>query len=435
MSQMFRQHYNLSVQPFGVTPDPAFLYFSPTHREAMASLMYGIQSFTGFTALIATPGMGKTTLLFNLLHMLKGMAQTAFLFQTLCSPEEFLHALLSDLGIADDGKNMAQMHAKLNEYLVRESKNGRQVVVIIDESQNLSEPVFEVVRMLSNFETPHRKLLHVILAGQPQLADKLTLTSLTQLRQRISIVARLAPLNAQETKEYIEHRLRVAGYSSSAPLFTDQAYAIIAEQSGGIPRNINNLCFNSMSLGCALKSQVVDESMVHETITDLDLTTISASPQKTEEQSPSLSPQAPDLDFTPKGRIQALFAVVTLIVLVWLFFQLGNGKSANGQQQTASTSASALGLDESGILAGSPDHQHEFAERANQNTQTTRLLGAPRVDHQANTAEVDPLLREIEHWQRSKLQQIPLIYRAVGETQFAPEVVAPFEFAQQRHTP
>lgn len=267
---MFCNYYKLNVQPFGVTPDPAFLFFSRTHREAMASLMYGVLSGRGFTALIAEPGMGKTSLLFNLLNQLKGSANTAFLFQTL-GPQELLRALLADLGLAADGAEMAQMHAKLNEYLLHESLRGRHLVVVLDEAQNLGADTLEAVRMLSNFETADRKLVHVVLAGQPRLAETLALGNLVQLRQRVSIVARLNPFDREETKQYIDHRLRVAGLPAEERLFTECAYAKIAEYSCGVPRNINNLCFNAMSLGCALKHRTLDRSIVQEAIDDLDL--------------------------------------------------------------------------------------------------------------------------------------------------------------------
>ena len=271
---MFFEHFKLSIQPFGVTPDPRFLYLSHTHREALASLAYGIHSGRGFTALIAPPGMGKTTLLFRILREVAANTKTAFLFQTLCSPQEFLRALLADLEIDDEGRDLGRMHAKLNDYLSKESKNGRQVVVVIDEAQNLDENVLEILRMLSNFEKPDRKLMHIVLSGQPQLAEKLASDRLTQLRQRISVLARLAPFSATETREYIEHRLRVAGDVSKKPLFSKKAHAMIADQSGGIPRNINNLCFNSMSLACALESPEVNALMVQEAINDLNLKTI-----------------------------------------------------------------------------------------------------------------------------------------------------------------
>jgi len=273
---MFLEHFKLSAQPFGVTPDARFLYLSQTHREALASLLYGIHSERGFVALIAAPGMGKTTLAFRLLGLLATNAKTAFLFRTLCGPEEFLRALLADLGIDDEGGGVARMHEKLNAYLFEQSKTGRQVVLVIDEAQNLDERVLEMVRMLSNFETPAKKLMHIVLSGQPQLAEKLASERLIQLRQRISILAHLAAFTAAETRAYIEHRLRVAGAVSEKPLFSDKAYAMIAEQSGGIPRNINNLCFNSMSLACALQRPAVDAFIVQEAIDDLDMKAIAS---------------------------------------------------------------------------------------------------------------------------------------------------------------
>ena len=275
---MILEHFKLRIQPFGVTPDARFLYLSHTHREALASLLYGIHSGRGFGALIAPPGMGKTTLLFRLLGLVAGNTKSAFLFRTLCTPKEFLRALFVDLEIADEGCDVGRMHAKLNAYLLQESKNGRQVVVVIDEAQNLNEAVLEMVRMLSNFETPHRKLMHIVLSGQPQLAEKLASQRLTQLRQRISTLSRLSAFTAAETRDYIEHRLRVAGAASEEPLFSNKAYAMIAEQSAGIPRNINNLCFNSMSLACALQRPMVDALMVREAINDFDLN-LAASPK------------------------------------------------------------------------------------------------------------------------------------------------------------
>lgn len=270
---MLTVHFKLGMQPFGVTPDPRFLYLSPTHREALASLFYGIQSGRGFAALIAPPGMGKTTLLIHLLRLLTPNAKTAFLFQTLCGPEAFLRSLLADLGIENQG-DLACLHANLNAYLLKQSKNSQRVVVIIDEAQNLDDRALELVRLLSNFETPSRKLIHLVLSGQPQLAKRLGSENLIQLRQRISVVAKIAPFSDAETRAYIEHRLRVSGAAPDIPLFSDQAHALIAEHAGGIPRNVNNLCFNSLSLACGLKRRQVDAAIVREVISDLDLGTV-----------------------------------------------------------------------------------------------------------------------------------------------------------------
>lgn len=267
---MFLDHFGLREQPFGVTPDPHFLYFSPSHLEAAASLFYGIQTQRGFMALIAQPGMGKTTLLFHLLEHLRDSARTAFLFQAHSDPREFLHSLIADLGVHDQDDDLGRMHRKLNEVLIREVRAGRRVVVVIDEAQNLEDSVLEAVRMLSNFEIPGTKLIQILLAGQPQLADKLASRNLVQLRQRISILSRLTQFSAGETANYVGHRLRVAGYRGK-PLFTPDALAIIHSQSEGIPRNINNLCFHASTLGFANGQKIIDASILNEVLEDLDM--------------------------------------------------------------------------------------------------------------------------------------------------------------------
>jgi hypothetical protein len=159
----------------------------------------------------------------------------------------------------------------LNEILVRENESGKSLVVVLDEAQNLSYSVLEAVRMLSNFETASRKLVQIVLCGQLQLADRLAEPRLLQLRQRISIFAHLKPLRPLETGEYIEHRLKVAGYNGSKPLFTKEAVHLIATHSGGIPRNVNNLCFNALSVARALKKDEIGAAVVREVINDLSL--------------------------------------------------------------------------------------------------------------------------------------------------------------------
>src|SRR4030088_2160750 len=209
---MFLDFYKLREQPFGVTPDPRYLYFSPGHREALASLFYGIETGRGFLSLIAEPGMGKTTLLFQLLQRWKGYVHSAFLFQTQCDSRELFRYLLEDLGLKTSGEDVVRMHADLNDFLYRETKAGKRIVVFIDEAQNLSDSVLETVRLLSDFEAPDRKLLQIILAGQPELAQRLSRPGLAQLRQRIAIQARLDPLPAAEVVCYVHHRLQGAGY-------------------------------------------------------------------------------------------------------------------------------------------------------------------------------------------------------------------------------
>jgi general secretion pathway protein A len=267
---MFLEHYGLIEQPFGVTPDPRFLHMGPKHREAVASLLYGTESNRGFLALIAQPGMGKTSLLFQYLEYLRSRTRTAYIFQTDCDSREFLRYLLTDLGVDTTGKDLAAMHEELNRILLEEMRAGRRFILVIDEAQNLRENVLESVRLLSNFETPWMKLMQIVIAGQPQLAECLARPSMAQLRQRISTVIRLEPFTAEETNAYINHRLWVAGYSGP-DLFTVGARLSIAECSGGIPRNINTLCFNAMSIAYAMDAKKIDAKIVEEAATDLEI--------------------------------------------------------------------------------------------------------------------------------------------------------------------
>jgi general secretion pathway protein A len=267
---MFLKYFGLREQPFGVTPDPRFLYLSAAHREALASLYYGIEASRGFLGLIAKPGMGKTTILFHLLEKFRSTARTAFIFQTQCTSREFMRFLLSELGYEGDTQDFVRMHEEFNKRLMQEARAGNRFIVVIDEAQNLEPSVLETVRLLSDFETPRAKLLQIILAGQPELADKLASPALSQLRQRVSIVNRLEPLPSWEVKEYIEHRLKVAGYEGPT-LFPGETLETIASFTEGIPRNVNNFCFNALSLACALKQKVVDRAVVQEVIADLDI--------------------------------------------------------------------------------------------------------------------------------------------------------------------
>ncbi len=276
---MFLEHFGLIEQPFGVTPDPRFLHMGAKHREALASLWYGTDCNRGFLALIAEPGMGKTSLLYQYLEGLRGKARTAFIFQTDCDARDFMRHILGELGIGHAGKDLPSMQAMLNEVLVAEMKAGRRLILVIDEAQNLEERVLESVRLLSNFETPWMKLMQIVIAGQPQLAERLSRPSMAQLRQRISAVIRLEPFTQEEINAYIDHRLWVAGYSG-APLFTVGARAGIAKYSRGIPRNINTLCFNAMSVAYGMNAKQVDARMVQEAAADVEMESLLPRVQK-----------------------------------------------------------------------------------------------------------------------------------------------------------
>jgi type II secretory pathway predicted ATPase ExeA/cell division protein FtsN len=272
------QYFGFRDEPFGTNPDARCLYLTRTHQQALEALELGFSSKRGFIAMIAPPGMGKTTLLFCFLEEARETACTAFLFDidAQCEPRDFVAYILRDIGIAP-AQTSSEMHEQLSQALIKENQAGRRFVVVIDEAQNLSDAVLERVRLLTNFETSRGKLMQMVLSGQPQLSDKLMQPSLVQLRQRISTVCHIEPLSAQETAGYIDYRLKLAGYEGE-PLFTINALELIANASQGVPRIINNLCFNALVLCHKLKSNQVDSSMVTKAIASLELTPQPAEP-------------------------------------------------------------------------------------------------------------------------------------------------------------
>ena len=332
LARMLLDYYKLLEQPFGVTPDSRFLYLGASHREALASLVYGTESNRGFLALIAKPGMGKTSLLYHYLSNLGDKVRTAFVFRTDCDAREFIRHLLLDLGVDLAGMDLPAMHDALNKLLAEEMRAGRRFILVVDEAQGLEEQVLESIRLLSNFETPCSKLMQIVLAGQPQLADRLASPSMAQLRQRISMVIRIEPFNQQDVDAYIDHRLWVAGCDTPS-LFTVEARKLIAEQSEGIPRNINNLCFNAMSLACALKRKSIDRDVILNVIADLDLEPLKEK-KVAARTSEGQTKQAPPTFFSPEPKQLVLngwasrlaIAGALLLVVVWFALQLNRNK-------------------------------------------------------------------------------------------------------------
>ncbi len=304
---MILDYYKLAESPFGDTPDNRFLYFGEQHREALASLMVGTENNRGFMAVIAQPGMGKTSLIYEYLERMRDKARTAFVFQTNCDSREFLRHILLDLGMDATGKDLPAMHEMMNGVLAAEAQAGRRFILAIDEAQNLDDRTLESIRLLSNFETPWAKLMQIVLVGQPQLAKTLAKPSMLQLRQRISMIVRLEPFNFEETRNYINHRLGAAGYRGPS-LFTVGARRLIAERSQGIPRNINNICFNAMTIACAMRQPTIDHNVVLEVLADLDLDSLrdDATPNHAKELKQMLAQAAP-----PKRESTRLRAVLS----------------------------------------------------------------------------------------------------------------------------
>jgi general secretion pathway protein A len=269
VEQLFLEYYGLNEQPFGVTPDLRFLYLGAKHWEALDKLNYATELNRGFLTLIAKPGMGKTSLLFDYLEGMRDKARTVFLFQTDGDSTQLMRYLLAELALDGKGMDLPEMRAVLSKILLGEMQAGRRFVLVIDEAQNLDERVLESIRLLSNFETPWMKLLHIVLSGQPELAERLAKPSMAQLRQRVSFAIRIEPFTREEVDLYINHRLWVAGFKA-LPLFSIGARTLIAERSEGIPRNINNLCFRAMSYAWAMKRKTVERDTMAEVLADID---------------------------------------------------------------------------------------------------------------------------------------------------------------------
>jgi putative secretion ATPase (PEP-CTERM system associated) len=268
---MYESYFQLRERPFALSPDPDYLYPSRVHREALDYLRYGIETQAGFVLITGEIGSGKTTLLQSLLRGLDGQTTVVRLMNTLLEPRELLEAIAIDLGIAPSGSSKPALLRDLSIRLVEERAAGRLVLLVIDEAQNLGLSALEEIRMLSNLETEKSKLLQIILVGQPDLRQQLDLPRLEQLRQRITVSYHLDALDADETEQYINHRLRRAALN--APLqfpraVTDRVY----QRSRGVPRLINVICDATLVYAYAEDRRAIEASLMDDVFAELEAT-------------------------------------------------------------------------------------------------------------------------------------------------------------------
>jgi general secretion pathway protein A len=264
---MYHRFYGLRESPFALPPDPRYLFLSPSHKEALAAMIYGVHERKGFILILGEVGTGKTTLVRHILGQSGTNITMAFIFTPVTSFEELLQMVLQDLRVPCQSRQRFEMINALSDYLLKEATAGRYVVLIIDEAQYLSTEVLEDIRMVSNVELAHSKLLQIILAGQPELGEKLGRHELRQLRQRIGLVVRLQPLTFQETGQYIAHRLQGAGHAGGR-IFTHRALRRIYRASEGIPRLINVICDKALVLGYGADARQITARMVKEVVKD-----------------------------------------------------------------------------------------------------------------------------------------------------------------------
>lgn len=267
---MYREFYGLTRSPFEMAPDPAFLVLGESHREGLATLVYGVQSRKGFVLLTGEVGTGKTTLLHSLLGQLDSTTASAFIFNPRLEPLDFFHLVFDDFGIETKCRTKAEYLLALNSFLIERLEKDETALLIVDEAQNLSMDMLEEVRLLSNLETPSSKLLQIMLVGQPELNDLLAKPELRQLRQRIVLRHHLRPFDEKELDVYISERLRVAGHTGGE-IFSRSARRKLFAVTEGIPRLVNIVCDGAMLSGYAQEKTKIGGNIIEEVAKGLGL--------------------------------------------------------------------------------------------------------------------------------------------------------------------
>jgi general secretion pathway protein A len=266
---MYEEFYGLRASPFSITPDPRYLFFSRRHREAFDHMLFGIRERKGFIQLTGEVGAGKSTLCRAVLDELRTGYSTALILNPVMSGVQLLRAVLHEFDLDDRGNDRLRLNQRLNEFLLDQAREGTDVVLFIDEAQDLSTDLLEEVRLLSNLETDDRKLLQIVLVGQPELRERLDRPGLRQLRQRITVRYHLGPIEREETEAYILHRLAVAG-ANGRPTFTPAALRAIHRHSRGVPRLINAVCDKALLAGYVEDRDLLGWRQVRRAIHDLE---------------------------------------------------------------------------------------------------------------------------------------------------------------------
>ena len=322
---MYEYGYQLSENPFTLTPNLRYVRPNTSYQRALIALRDGVHEQKGFALLIGEVGTGKTTLIHHFLDSCGPDVKTAFIFHTAQSFEELLQMILQDLEVPCRRWQRLEMLETLNAYLLQEALDGQRVVLIIDEAQRLSVEVLEELRMLSNLETSRHKLLQVVLVGQLELAAKLRHPNLRQLQQRIAVTAELKPLTASEVEQYIAHRLKTAGYKGQS-LLTRRALRQLYRASGGIPRLINVLCDRSLNIGHERDARQINSQMIKQTLRERSIFSEGGmAPSRTAGVSPWVAWRLHRSGWLPRRKTALLLGL--LIVLMLLFLPPGQGGS------------------------------------------------------------------------------------------------------------
>ena len=267
---MYLAFYGLKKQPFHITPDPEFLYLSPSHNEALAAITEGVEERKGFIAVTGDVGVGKTTILRSYLHLKQREPfKTVYVFNSNLTFQGLLRTIYHELGLRSAGNSVTEMVNGLHEFLIKEHRQGNTVVLFIDEAQNMPFETLESLAMMPIGEKSKEKLLQIVLMGQPEFKKALNKNGLRQLKQRLAAYATIRRLSRAESHEYLRFRLKHAG-TDAASVFTASALRKIAKKSKGIPRMLNILCDNALITGFGRQERPVTKTIVNEIIRNFD---------------------------------------------------------------------------------------------------------------------------------------------------------------------
>ncbi|MFZ1129936.1 MAG: AAA family ATPase [Terriglobales bacterium] len=277
---MYKSFYKLQRNPFEITPDPSFLFPTTRHNEALASLYYGVTAHRGFVVLTGEVGTGKTLILRSLLGLLQRREVAfALIFNPSLSPLEFIRYILGDFGLPTKGKAKDEMIHELNEFLLQRHQKRLTTMLVVDEAHHLSPEVLEEIRLLTNLETSQQKLLQIVLAGQPEFDQKLDSHELRQLKQRIALRCHLEAFTLDETRQYMNRRLQIAGAAAENQIFSGATMEAVFRHSRGIPRLINTISENSLLAGYAKQAAAITPEIVDGVARDLRLTVAAPDPK------------------------------------------------------------------------------------------------------------------------------------------------------------
>ncbi|NOR65247.1 MAG: AAA family ATPase [Candidatus Scalindua sp.] len=353
---MYEEFYHFKENPFNVTSDPVFFFLSSCHSQAFSHLTYGIEHRKGILLITGEVGTGKTTLCRTLLDKYRNHKEynvkTALILNPSFLDQQLLQLILRDFGIPGDFKNKFDLVNALNKFLLEETGKGNNIVLIIDEAQNLGVEELEQIRLLSNLETEKEKLLQIILIGQPELCEKLELTSLRQLNQRITVRYHLLPLKREEIEKYINHRLRIASSkrSDNSVRFTNNAIDAIYESCKGTPRMVNIICERALLAGYTLETFIIDTKIINRCIKEVDIK-ISGRQHRVQSLQKNSQSEKLIVDSTIKRKvwykniyvlILIFFAVAGMLYAVLDFYGLTTLLKPSGQKLSVLSNATVI---------------------------------------------------------------------------------------------